>query len=148
MERLEIRFKAYGHENIRARHRSTFEITKDSYVSPKGDCILAVKSEYAVADFPHEFKSLLRNSDTIVVIRLKSDDIVDTVYAYGSEDLLLDSRSSIVVRKSKYIDSRTLAIKADKAAIDIDRRLINHLKNSSSILDVEITLLRSASHHS
>jgi len=147
MERLEIRFKAYGHENIRARHRSTFEITKDPYVSPKGDCILAVKSEYAVANLPHEFKSLLRNSDTIVVIRLKSDDIVDTVYAYGSEDLLLDSRSSIVVRESKYIDSRTLAIKADKAAIDIDRRLINRLKNSSSILNVEITLLKPAPHH-
>ncbi|MCK4425081.1 DUF371 domain-containing protein, partial [Candidatus Bathyarchaeota archaeon] len=31
---------AYGHENIQATHRSTFEITKDARLSEKGDCVV------------------------------------------------------------------------------------------------------------
>ena len=146
MERLEIKFRAYGHENIRARHKSTLEITKDSYISPRGDCIIAVNSEYAVADLPSKFKDFLRNNETVVIIKLESSGIVDVIYAHGSEDLLLDSRSSMVIRKSRYIDSRTLAINADKAAMDIDRRLINKLKNPRSIVEIKITLLSSTTH--
>ncbi|RLF17024.1 MAG: DUF371 domain-containing protein, partial [Thermoprotei archaeon] len=32
---------AWGHPNIRALHRSTMEITKEPYVTPRGDCIIA-----------------------------------------------------------------------------------------------------------
>ena len=35
--------EAYGHRNIRATHRSTFELTKDDYLTHRGDCIIVLR---------------------------------------------------------------------------------------------------------
>ncbi|MEM5832867.1 MAG: DUF371 domain-containing protein, partial [Candidatus Aenigmatarchaeota archaeon] len=48
-----------------------------------------------------------------------------------SPALKLTNDKSIVIRKSDYIDDRTAAILSTKAAIDIDRRIIEKLKNEN-----------------
>ena len=58
--------------------------------------------------------------------------------AYGSAHLTLVHPTEIVVRKSGYICSRTLAVKADKASADLSRGLIEKLKNPAQ--KVKITL--------
>ena len=52
-------FRAWGHENVRATHRSTFEVTKDDYLTPRGDCIVGIRSEAAARDLPEWLRMLL-----------------------------------------------------------------------------------------
>ncbi|HIP75502.1 MAG TPA: DUF371 domain-containing protein, partial [Thermococcus paralvinellae] len=35
----------YGHENIKATHKSTLEITKEDFLTPRGDCIICIKAD-------------------------------------------------------------------------------------------------------
>jgi len=132
-------FKAYGHVNIKATHKSTFEITKEDFLTERGDCIIGIKSEKACIDLPNELRKLLKNDNTYITIEIEAEGIKDVIHAYGSNKLILTSPKSIVIRKSTYIDERTLAIKADKAAKDIKRELIDKLKNPNTQLTIRIT---------
>jgi hypothetical protein len=129
---------AYGHENIQATHESTFEITKDARLSEKGDCIIAVSADKSMADLSPEFKEKLRREDTRIVILIETEEEAEAVNAFGSQRLTLTHPRDIVVRKSDYVCSRTLAIQADKAACDLSRKLIKKLRNPKQ--RVKITL--------
>ena len=52
--KFEIEFS--GHENIRSNHQKTIEITKESHLTPRGDCIVGVNAKYSCADLPEELK--------------------------------------------------------------------------------------------
>ena len=58
--------------------------------------------------------------------------------AFGDSRLSFESDFSMVIRKSDYVDGRTLAIKANKAAKDIKRELIEKLKNPGQRAVVEL----------
>jgi len=119
---------AYGHSNIKATHESTLEITKEDFLTERGDCIIGIKANKSVNDFSEEFKIALK-SGAKVKITIKVDELEDTFYAYGSPALKLTSDKSIVIRKSDYIDERTAAILSTKAAKDIKREIIERLKD-------------------
>lgn len=121
---------AYGHPNIQATHESTLEITKENFLTEKGDCIIGIKANKSVNDFSEEFKIALK-SGAKIKITIKVDELEDTFYAFGSPALKLTNDKSIVIRKSDYIDDRTAAILSTKTAIDIDRRIIEKLKNEN-----------------
>jgi len=142
MEGLSYTFRAYGHPNIRATHKSTFEITRDRNVTPRGDCIIAVRSECSASLLPNYIKEAIKDDDVKIIIILESGGITEVVNAYGSKDLILESNDSLVVRKSRFVDERTIAIKADKAAKDINRILVDMLKNESTVLDITIKVYR------
>ena len=136
---MNFKIKAKGHENVLSKHKSTFEITKDKDLSLSGDCIIGLDIDKSMLDFPKEFKEKLANDDTKVTVKLKSPNASDEIVGWGHHDLTLDHPSDIVCRKSDFICSRTLMIKSDKAAIDLNRDLIEDLANGES-LDVEIIL--------
>lgn len=121
-------FYAWGHENVRATHKTTLEITREEHLTPRGDCIIAVRSEKSVFDLSQELKQATKNDFAKITLLLRSLDVEDVVTGFGSEKLLLTSRLSIVCRKSDYVCPRTLMIRCNKAAIDIDRELINYLR--------------------
>ena len=50
---------AQGHENILGTHKTTLEFTKDKHLTKKGDCIVAVAADKALADLSAEFKENL-----------------------------------------------------------------------------------------
>jgi len=129
---------AYGHRNILATHKSTLEITKESHLTSKGDCIVAVSADKSMADLRPEFKEKLRNEDAKLTILFEAEDAREVVNALGSSQLILTHLTDMVVRKSNYICSRTLAIQADKAACDLSRTLVEKLKNPEQ--KVKITL--------
>ena len=54
--------------------------------------------------------------------------------ARGSEKLELSDTRRIIVRKSRYIESATLGIEANKAARDLSRELIASLRNPNTKL--------------
>lgn len=118
----------FGHENIKATHKTTMEITKDDYLTPRGDCIIGIKASKSCRDISNEFKMLLKGGHKVKVT-IEVDGIRDVFFGYGSSKLILKSENSIVIRKSDFIDERTILIKSEKAANDIDRRIIKKLKN-------------------
>ena len=128
----------YGHKNIQATHKTTLEFTKDLHLSKKGDCIVAVVANKALADLADEFKDKLRKSQAKLTITIEADGIIEQVNARGSPQLILTHITDMVVRKSDYVCSRTLAVHADKAAQDLSKDLVEKLKNPEQ--RVKITL--------
>jgi hypothetical protein len=131
---------ACGHENIQAAHKSTFEITKETELSKKGDCIIAVSASKAMSDLSSEFKRNLRNENVKITILIEAGDVRDVVNASGSPRLILAHPTDIVVRKSNYICSRTLAIQADKAACDLSKNLLARLENPKQKVKVTLSV--------
>jgi len=133
--------RAKGHENITAFHRSTIEITRENYLTKRGDCIIGVSADKSVKDFDPLFKQYLKKDDTVVIIVFESRGLKDIVLAHGSPDLILNDSNRIIIRKSSYVDGATLCIRANKSARDLDRRLINILRDRNSDLFIKIYLL-------
>lgn len=139
MEVTEV-IQAYGHKNIQALHKSTFEITKEERLSKRGDCIIAVSADKGFNELSENFKTLMRSKNALLIINIKADDFMDVVKAYGNPFLSFTHPTDMVVRKSGYICGRTLAIHADKAACDLSRSLISALKNPWQRVEVTLTV--------
>ena len=137
---MNFKIMAKGHENVLSLHKSTFEITKDKDLSLSGDCIIGLDIDKSMDDFPEEFKEKLANDDTKVIVELKTPNASDTIEGFGHHDLSLSHPTDIVCRKSTFICSRTLMIKSNKAAIDLNRDLIKDLANGE-YMEVNIRLL-------
>lgn len=130
---------AYGHENIRATHKTTFEITKESTLTKRGDCVIAVGATKGAKDLSVEFKEATKKEDVRITITIEANEIREVVEARGSPHLLFTHPTDMVVRKSNYICGRTIAIKANKAARYISRKLIEKIQNPDQ--KIKITLI-------
>ena len=130
----------YGHENIRATHRTTLEFTKDKHLSKKGDCIIAVAADKALADLVSQFKENLRKPNAKLTVLIEAGGIAEQVQAYGTQQLILSHPADAVIRKSYYVCSRTLAVRADKAANDLSRELVEKLKNPQQQVKITLTV--------
>jgi len=133
---------ARGHPNITATHKTTFEITKEGNLTKRGDCIIGVLADKSVQDLSDIFKESLRSGNVSVVgeIHLPQYGLRDSICGYGNEKLSLRDSIDIVVRKSDFLCDRTLLIKADKSASDIDREIIGLLKDSSTELNFSLII--------
>jgi hypothetical protein len=125
--KFEIPFS--GHENIRSIHQKTIEITKESHLTPKGDCIIGVNAKSSCADLPEELKNKLKNPDTKVTFSIKVGVDNFVVKGKGHPDLILSHSDDIVIRKSDFICPRTLAIKCDNASDMLPRSMVTQLQN-------------------
>ena len=130
---------AYGHKNILSTHKTTFEVTKEETLTRRGDCIIAVRATKGAADIHQKFKEIAKRENTQVTIIIEADGLKETVKAYGSPRLTFTNPTDIVIRKSKYVCGRTVAIGADKAAWNLSRKLVEKLKDSNQ--KVKITLI-------
>ena len=139
MEVTEI-ILGYGHENIQATHKTTFEITKEAQLSRRGDCIIAVSANKTMTDFSSDFKENLHKEKAKIMILIEAGDSVEVVNAFGSPRLILTHCTDMVVRKSNYICNRTLAIQADKAACDLSRKLAEKLRNPKQKVKITLTV--------
>ena len=128
-----------GHKNIQATHKTTLEFTKDKHLSKKGDCIVTVAADKALAALSAEFKENLRKPHTKLIILIEADGVIDQVNAHGSPQLILAHPTDMVIRKSDYVCNRTLAVHADKAAQDLSKALLEKLKTPQQ--KVKITLI-------
>ena len=138
MKTVRVSFFAHGHENVLSTHMTTFEVTKETMLSKRGNCIVAVGATIGAIDLPVEFKKAARNKDTTITITIEADTLKEKVKAKGSPKLSFSHITDLVVRKSEFICGRTLAINADKASADFSRDLIEKLKNPKQ--KVKITL--------
>ena len=134
-----FKIKTKGHKNVSSLHKSTFEITKDAEIGPTADCIIGVDMNQSMLNFPLEFKDKIADSNTKIKVILDTENGHDEINGFGHEDLTLTHPTDIVCRTSDYTCSRTLMIRADKAARDLDKKLIEDLKNEK-IMEVTIKL--------
>ena len=110
------------------------EITKEHELTPRGDCILAVRSEKSARDLSEEFKKLARDRRAVITLEVRSGDLVFVLRGSGDPRLSFDDPTSLVFRKSAYVDRRTVAVRCDKAAADVPRELVSRLKRREEVL--------------
>ena len=125
--RYEIEF--FGHKNIRSNHKKTIEITKESHLTPRGDCIIGVSANSSCADLPEELKNKLKNPDTNVRFIIKVDNDEFILEGKGHSDLTLTHDEDIVLRKSNFTCPRTLSVNCDKASDLVPREMVSKLQN-------------------
>jgi hypothetical protein len=137
-EATEVIF-AYGHENVQATHRTTLEITREHRLSKRGACIIAVSATRALADLSSSFKEIMRKDEAELTVIIEAGKKADLLNARGSSRLVLTHPSDLVIRKSDYVCSRTLAIKADKAAHDLSRSIVVGLRDPQQRVKITLT---------
>ncbi|QUC65397.1 DUF371 domain-containing protein [Nitrosopumilus sp. K4] len=126
---MQFEIDFFGHENIRSNHQKTIEITKESDLTPQGDCIIGVNATSSCSDLPLAMKEKLKDPKTKVSFLIKVDEYEFTVEGRGHENLSLTHSEDIVIRKSDFVCPRTLAVKCDKASDVLPREMVSLLRN-------------------
>lgn len=132
----------YGHANVKATHPTTIEITRDPYLTPRGDCIIAIRADKAAADLNEGFKKLAKSSSTIVKAVIEVGDLREEVVGRGDERLTFTDPRSMVFRRSTYACSRTVMVECSKAAANLKRSLVERLRRG---VEVRVVLVAVAS---
>ena len=128
-----------GNQNVRALHRSTFEITKEEHLTPRGTCIIAIHADKGLCDLDTEFKNSLASDSALLVTTLCAGNERCTITARGSSRLTLDHPTDLVWRRSSFVDSRTIGVHADFTAQTLPRKLIDELiREEKMTVDMEI----------
>ncbi len=137
---MEQRVRAIGHENVTAEHTSTFELTSDDWLTPAGDCILAVEADPVPAAFDDRFVECCQDEAATITATVRVDGLEQRIEGRGHPDLTFGSDRSMVGRTSEYVDDRTIMIGADTAAAGIDRDIVDALASGAPLeclLEVE-----------
>jgi hypothetical protein len=130
---MEETIHARGHENVTAKHGSTFEVTTDDWLTPAGDCILAVEADRAPADFDPAFVEACQDSTARITATVSVGDRTWTVAGRGHPALTFESDRSAVARTSDYVDDRTVMVESEDAAVDVDRELVSALAAGKAV---------------
>lgn len=138
-------FHAWGHENVRATHRTTFEVTRDDYLTPRGDCIIGIRSPVAAAHLPGWFKDAARRDDSVIIAVLCAGGVCDAVAGRGSPRLSFTDERRMVFRRSDYVSGDTVMIRASKAARHLRRDLVEALQRGEQ-LTVMLTVVPHSPH--
>lgn len=129
---------AKGHPNITARHKTTFELTREKVVTTTGDCIVGVSADKGTWDISQQLKDyLLQGGKVDMEFILPQYGLKEYISGYGSNELSLSHQSDIVIRKSSYVCTRTLVVNADKASADFNREIAKLLSHP----DTEINFI-------
>ena len=140
---MAYKFKACGHKNITAKHKTTFEFTKDKSLTLRGDCIIGVSADFSLLSLKEFIKSL-KNRKIKIIIEINNinqgldgekiiKEIINAEVNPG-----FNSDSEMVIRKSDFIDKRTFAVKANKSSIELGRNLISLLKDPKQEINILI----------
>jgi len=137
---LKHSFTAHGHPNIRATHERTVEVTKETKLTTRGNCIIAIGAEEGLTDLSPEIKEAARNPESIISLTIRVGDKAFTTTGHGDPALTWDHPTDMVARMSSYVCSRTLMIHADKATIQIPRPLVQKLKDPEATIKITVSI--------
>jgi hypothetical protein len=137
MKAIEI-ICARGHENIQSTNAATFEITRETFLTKHGDCIIAVGANAGAADLSRKFVKIARNDNAKITIKIAVDEEIEIINARGDSRLSFNHPTDLVVRKSNYVCGRTLAVYADKAARDLSKKMLEKLHSPTQTVRIEL----------
>ncbi len=135
-----VRFR--GHRNIKANHDTTIEITKENWLTPRGDCIIGVEADKGLMDFSDCFKALVRREGALIIAVIIAEGFWDIVIGEGSSKLTYSDKDRIIIRKSTHISGNTVMIRANKAARDLNRKMIEALRKGGKGYAFFISLIK------
>ena len=119
----------YGHPNVRSLHSKSIEITKDGYLTPKGDCIIGIKANKACTDLEESIRRGLKSNSAIVKIEVIVDDESFIIKGRGDERLTMLNPHDIVIRRTNFVCPRTMSVLCDKASSDMSREVVRLLQH-------------------
>jgi len=136
--RFQIKFS--GHKNIRSLHPKTIEITKESHLTPRGDCIVGVNATCGCKDIPSRMKKKLKNPNSTIKFSIDVNDYSFKFSGKGHKNLLLTHSDDIVIRKSNFVCPRTLAVSCNQASDSIPRKIIQLLQDpkAKGVLTIDV----------
>ncbi len=129
---------AYGHPNITARHRTTLQLTKDEEITLRADCVVGVRANKSVRDLSQELKSHLIEGGS-VEITISAGGMEFRLEAMGDPRLRLTHTRDVVVRRSDFVDDRTLVIRSSAAARDLPREMVRAMRRADEVIVMEIS---------
>ena len=129
---MHFQIEFWGHKNIRSLHQQTIEITKESNLTPTGDCIVGVNASSGCKDIPNELKNKLKDPNSTIKFSIAVNSYSFEFSGKGHTNLLLSHPSDIVLRKSNFVCPRTLAVSCNKASNSIPRKIIQLLQDPKS----------------
>lgn len=124
-----VRVTATGHAAVRAAHAKTFEVTADPTLTERGTCIVGVDADLSAFEQPVGLAGPVR-------ITLTAGDLTDTVTALANPFAAPTRR--VVVRRSDSSDADTIAGLADRGAADLDRALLDALKDPGTTVTLDV----------
>jgi len=132
------RIEAHGHSSVTARHKKTFEFTKEEHLTSKGDCILAVGANKGARELSDEFKTLAARGSTRIIIMIEVDGVREIAVGRGDASLTFTHETDIVARKSNFTCGRTVMTRSNMAAADFSRVFTRRLKNPDATVYVTL----------
>ncbi|MBW2996990.1 HAD-IA family hydrolase [Candidatus Woesearchaeota archaeon] len=124
-------FKAKGHKNILASHKSTLEFTKDREMSLDGDCIVGIGADFSLS----RLKQLVTDHKNLRM-RIKAGKHVEEIDFIANKQF--SSSKELVLRFSEFSSDRTFGFRATKSARQLDRKLIERMRDPRQDIIVEI----------
>lgn len=134
------RIEAWGHRNITARNNVTFEITKESWLTTRADCIIAVKASKGAMDLNDRFKRVARVDGAKISVLIEANGFREVATGCGDPVLSFEHPTDLVARKSGYVCGRTLMIRSDKAARDFSRSLVRTIQDPKKRIKILLTV--------
>ena len=101
---------------------------------------MAVKATKGLRDLSEDFKRICRDDRARILVELSTSGIMGAIRGKGCRLLTLSHSEDIVLRKSTHVNERTLMVRADTAAVDLNRRLIHLLKSPSAMIEIRLTV--------
>ena len=129
----------HGHKNIRGLHKTTFEITKETKLSPQGDCIIAVGADKGAADLSPEFRQAIADDTAVLSTTLTCGELSVTIISQGASGITLTHPTDLVWRRSCFVCPRTIAVYSDHTASLLPRDLVAALQREAE-LTVRLTV--------
>ena len=124
---------ARGHEHVTATHESTIEVTTDDWLTPAGDCIVAIGADRAPASFDPSFQRAASSAAATVTMILQVAGHEHRIHGRGDPDLTFASDRCLIARTSGYVDDRTVLVEATGAAASVDRPVVAALAAGASL---------------
>ena len=133
-----------GHENVLGTHQNTLEVTKESVISRRADCIIGVCASAACADLDQELVKHIKAGGQLQFV-ITVGEFSSEFSGIGSRELELTDPVETVLRRSSFVSPRTLAIHCDTAAIDLPRGMIKLLQNPKRRGVIEVNAIEGPS---
>lgn len=125
---------------MRATHATTLEVTRETHLTQRGDCVVLVSSDASLVEMGEDMRKAARNPGAVIVLTIEAAALTVTVTGRGDPGLTWAHPTDIVVRTSTHTCPRTLMVHADKASIDIPRELVRCLRNPETEATVRISV--------
>ena len=136
-----VSFVAYGHDNVVGIHKTTTELTTESFLTPQGTCIIGVKSDQTLSNLSDAIKQMVKSKDTRIHLKMKVNGETEEIIGHGSPGLTYEDSTSMVARTSPFECGRTLMVNSDKASSDLKRSFIEELKKGEVLIECKLVFV-------